>query len=54
MLKRKMKPPIIPKVKSQSDVSAFDKYDERAIARERQPWKPGPRYDDTWEKAFDE
>ena len=54
LLMRKMRPPIVPRIKSASDVSAFEKYDERAIARERRPWKPGPRYNDAWERVFDE
>mmetsp|Transcript_14814 Transcript_14814/g.28152 ORF Transcript_14814/g.28152 Transcript_14814/m.28152 type:complete len:128 (+) Transcript_14814:746-1129(+) len=52
LLSRQLKPPIIPKVKSESDVSAFDKYDEAAIARERRAWNPGKKYNDEWERAF--
>mmetsp|Transcript_17735 Transcript_17735/g.26566 ORF Transcript_17735/g.26566 Transcript_17735/m.26566 type:complete len:756 (-) Transcript_17735:132-2399(-) len=48
----KVKPPIIPKVKSAADVSAFDKYDEVAIAAERKPWHPGKNYNDEWERVF--
>ncbi|GAB5354167.1 hypothetical protein AAMO2058_000096400 [Amorphochlora amoebiformis] len=52
LYKMQLKPPIIPKVKSSGDVSAFDKYDEAAIERERRPWRPGPNYNDKWERAF--
>mmetsp|Transcript_3505 Transcript_3505/g.4344 ORF Transcript_3505/g.4344 Transcript_3505/m.4344 type:complete len:128 (-) Transcript_3505:187-570(-) len=52
LLERQLKPPIIPKVKSPSDVSAFDKYDEAEIQREKRAWNPPKGYNDDWEKCF--
>jgi len=51
LVSMKMRPPIIPKIKSSTDVSAFEDYDigEGGVPK----FLPPEKYDDTWEKEFE-